>query len=231
MQIGHMGTGEKIARHAEAGASPNAEGPHGASGASGASEASGVSGASDGERPAALEAALQRRDRGAAIALIDELFGDGLFRFIHAMVRKDDVADDLYQTTLLEAFRDLETFAERSALRTWLFGIARHRCLDALKAGRRRDGRFPGADELPETADPSPSAAERLGQAELLAALGDCLDELVPETRMVLLMRFSEDMPYDDIARVCRASAETLRARVSRALPVLRRCVEQKGQL
>lgn len=63
-----------------------------------------------------------------------------------------------------------------------------------------------------------------------MAALGRCLDELTAETRMVLLMRFSEDMPYDDIARVCRVSAETLRARVSRALPILRRCVEQQEQ-
>lgn len=229
-----MASGEKIARHAAPGASPNGEGNHGVDDESddGSNDRSNDRGDDPrSDRRAALEAALQRRDRGAALALIDELFGEGLFRFIHAMVRKDDLADDVYQTTLLEAFRDLETFAERSALRTWLFGIARHRCLDALKAGQRRDGRFSSGDELPETADPSPSAAERLGQAELLAALGDCLDELVPETRMVLLMRFSEDMPYDDIARVCRASAETMRARVSRALPVLRRCVEQKGQL
>lgn len=228
MQIKHMGTEAKFERHAEAGASPNAEGNHGANGGNATSAASGTS---DSERRAQLEAALQRRDRAAAIALIDALYGDGLFRFIHAMVRKDDVADDVYQTTLLEAFRDLETFAERSALRTWLFGIARHRCLDALKLGQRRDSRFHSDDELPEAADAAPSAAERLGHAELLAALGACLDELVPETRMVLLMRFSEDMPYEDIARVCRASAETMRARVSRALPVLRRCVEQKGSL
>ena len=225
-----MGTEAKIARHAERGASPNAEGNHGADGHR-SDQGNGPSSDQSSDRRAALEAALERRDRGAAIALIAELFGEGLFRVIHAMVRKDDLADDVYQTTLLEAFRDLETFAERSALRTWLFGIARHRCLDALKAGQRRDGRFTSGDELPETADPAPSAAERLGQAELLTALGDCLDELVPETRMVLLMRFSENMPYDDIARVCRASVETMRARVSRALPVLRRCVEQKGQL
>jgi RNA polymerase sigma factor (sigma-70 family) len=170
-------------------------------------------------------------DRAAALGLIDERFGDGLFRFIHAMVRQDDLADDVYQTTLLEAFRDLASFGARSSLRTWLFGIARHRCLDALKADRRRGARFQTEAELPETADAAPSAAERLGQAELLAALDACLGELTAETRMVLLMRFSEGMAYDEIARVCRASVETMRARVARALPVLRRCVEQQGAL
>jgi RNA polymerase sigma factor (sigma-70 family) len=215
MQIRQMEPETKFARHAAPPPSPKADdllhGRHGE-----------------------LGAALRAKDRAAAIRLIDELYGDGLYRFIHAMARKDDLADDLYQTTLLEAFRDLATFAERSALRTWLYGIARHRCLDALKADRRRDARFTTESALAassEATDGAPSAMERLGQAELVAALGRCLDELSAETRMVLLMRFSEGMAYDEIARVCRASAETLRARVSRALPVLRRCVEQKGEL
>lgn len=203
-----------FARHAAAAASPKADAPLASP-------------------DAALAAALGAGDRAAALTLIDAQYGEGLFRFIHALVRREDLADDLYQTTLLQAFRDLATFQERSALRTWLFGIARHRCLDALKADKRRGERFPAGDEPDrdgEAADAQPSALDQLGQAELVAALGRCLDELTAETRMVLLMRFSEDMPYDDIARVCRVSAETLRARVSRALPILRRCVEQQEQ-
>lgn len=214
MQIKQMGNEANFARHAAPAASPNGD-------------------ASLVALDAALASALGAGDRAAALTLIDERYGEGLYRFIHALVRRDDLADDLYQTTLLQAFRDLASFEERSSLRTWLFGIARHRCLDALKADRRRGERFLSGDDPDPSAgaaDDAPSALERLGQAELVAALGHCLDELTAETRMVLLMRFSEDMPYDDIARVCRASAETLRARVSRALPILRRCVEQKGQ-
>ncbi len=218
MQIKQMGNEANFARHAAPAASPNGD----------ASPAQ-----LDAARDAALGAALDAGDRAAALTLIDERYGESLHRFIHALVRRDDLADDLYQTTLLQAFRDLASFEERSSLRTWLFGIARHRCLDALKADRRRGERFLSGDDPDPSAgavDDAPSALDRLGQAELVAALGHCLDELTAETRMVLLMRFSEDMPYDDIARVCRASAETLRARVSRALPILRRCVEQKGR-
>lgn len=179
----------------------------------------------------ALDQALRRGDRTRAIQLIDELFGAGLFRFIYSLVRRADLADDLYQTTLLEAFRDLGTFQARSTVRTWLFGIARHRCLDALKTDRRRDQALVPADQLPEPADSAPGPDQRLDDAQLRIALGRCLDQLAMETRMVLLMRFSEGLAYDDIARICRASPEAVRARVSRALPVLRRCIEQKGAL
>lgn len=88
-----------FARHAAAAASPKGDAPLASP-------------------DAALAAALGAGDRAAALTLIDAQYGEGLFRFIHALVRREDLADDLYQTTLLQAFRDLATFQERSALRT-----------------------------------------------------------------------------------------------------------------
>lgn len=215
MKIHYMEPDAKFERHAEAAVSPK--------------------GYEALPKPSAAEeqiaAAVAQRDFARALGLIDLHYGDGLHRFIAAMVRQPDRADDVYQTTLLEALRDLATFSARSSVRTWLYGIARHRCLDALKAERRRQGRIEPAAELPEIPDTTPGPAERLGDAELVAALGECLDELSAEVRMVLLMRFQEGFGYEELARICRASPETMRARVCRALPVLRRCIERKGAL
>src|ERR1700759_2096656 len=47
-------------------------------------------------------------------------------------------AEDLLQETLLAAWRGLESFEERSSLRTWLYRIATNRCLNALRDNRRR---------------------------------------------------------------------------------------------
>ena len=152
-----------------------------------------------------LAAAIARRDDRRAIALIDASYGASLYRFIRAMVRRDDVADDVYQMTLVEAFRDLRGFAGRSSVRSWLFAIARHRCLDTLKTARRRATRFTSAEQLPEPADPAPPADQRLTDSQLAGALEHCLDQLAPEVRMVLVMRFTEGFAYDDIARICRA--------------------------
>jgi RNA polymerase sigma-70 factor (ECF subfamily) len=216
MKIGYMGSVDDMASHIAPPPSPHAHGlPR-----------TPADPASD-----ALDHALRSGDRARAIELIDEALGPGLFRFIHALVRNAELANDLYQTTLLAAFRDLGAFEARSSLRTWLFGIARHRCLDALKTGKRRDAPLVRDDETPEVADATPGPDQRLDDAQLRTALGHCLDQLAADTRMVLVMRFSEGMPYDDVARICRASAEAVRARVSRALPVLRRCIERTGAL
>lgn len=214
-ESGSMPPGPEIGRHTTPAPSPNQRG---------------VRTEPDGAKLAALDAALASGDHGRALALIDDCFGAGLFRFIFALVRRADLADDLYQTTLLEAFRDLGRFDGRSTLRTWLFSIARHRCLDALKRARRRgDQRVP--IEPPDKIDSTPGADHRLGEAQLHAALGRCLDHLAPEIRMVLVMRFSEGFGYDEIARISGISAEAARARVSRALPVLRRCLAREGAL
>lgn len=174
-----------------------------------------------------IHAAIRRGDHRNALTAIDEQFGDAIYRFVRNLVGADDLADDVYQTTLIEAYRDLASFGGRSSLRTWLFAIARHRCLDALKANRRRVARFESTADAPEVPDGRPAADERMSDSQVLAALERCLEELPAELRMVLLLRFQEGFGYDDIARITRLRNETLRARVSRAMPALRTCIEK----
>src|SRR5690348_10559143 len=47
-------------------------------------------------------------------------------------------AEDLVQETMLAAWRGLDQFAGRASFRAWLYRIATNRCLDALRASRRR---------------------------------------------------------------------------------------------
>jgi RNA polymerase sigma factor (sigma-70 family) len=242
MKIKQIEMNDESLRHAAPDASPHRDGAFSAASEAARSAARSAPAAapeapsaSADLRHAALQRALASGDHRRALELLDALYGDALFRFIRALLRRDDLADDVYQTTLLQAYRGLGDFEARSSVRTWLFGIARHRCLDALKATRRREGRFPPASSLPaaehEVAADTPPAAQQLSDAQVLAALAHCLDELPAESRVLLLLRFSEGLPYEDLARVCRVSVEALRARVSRTLPLLRRCVERRGQL
>ena len=65
-------------------------------------------------------------------------------------------ADDAVQETLLSAWQSLQGFEERSSLRTWLYRIATSRCLNMLRAGRRR-GQGAPAVLSPDAQPPRPT--------------------------------------------------------------------------
>jgi RNA polymerase sigma-70 factor (TIGR02960 family) len=92
-------------------------------------------------------------------------------------------AEDALQNTLLTAWQGLSGFEGRASLRTWLYKIATHRCLDARRAASRRPAR---EWDVPGVEPPEPT---RLGEVVWLQPLPDALFEgaaggpLGPEAR------------------------------------------------
>lgn len=191
------------------------------------------------ELPAAApdpeRAALAALDRGRseeALSILMRVYGTGVYRYCRQMLGDDHLAEEIHQMTFVQAYEGLPRFARRSSLRTWLFGIARHRCLDAAKMTRRRRKRFGSLEDTPRIAEapvPETSAEDRLSERSRAKALEECLQGLVPRVRAAVLLRFQQGLSYPEIARLTGEKAPALQVRVARALPVLRRCMEEKG--
>ncbi len=118
-------------------------------------------------------------------------------------------ADDAVQETMVRAWRHLDSFEERSSLRTWLYRIATRVCLDALSDRKRRMRSteagpvgtiddpltalpgsawiepIPDVDALPSDADPHERAVLR---QSLRLAFVAALQHLPPRQRAVLLL-------------------------------------------
>jgi len=173
---------------------------------------------------------LARGDRKAAIAALIDAHGAAVFGFCVRALGDRALAEDVAQQVFLEAHRDIGRFERRSSLATWLKGIASHRCKDAVKSRKRREHRLRRDDIAAlHAVDPAAVPAERVAQAQLFAALEDCLQELSGDVRMSVVLRFQSGMTYEEMSEVLEAKADALHARVSRALPVLKRCLEAKG--
>ena len=82
-------------------------------------------------------------------------------------------AEDLLQETLVAAWRGLDGFAGRSSVRTWLYRIATNRCLNAIRAEKRRP-----AEPVPPFDPPQPS---RRGEVTWLQPYPDALMETVAD--------------------------------------------------
>ena len=179
---------------------------------------------------ARAQEALGRSDRRAALTVLMDAYGDDIYRFCRRLTGDAQLAEDLRQVIFMQAFEDLARMAPHSTLRAWLYGIARHRCLDACKGRRRWRKRFHLTDAPPEQAQlTAPDPSQALEQTALQRALAHCLDKLDVELRMLILMRHQDELSYTELSTAFGAEPATLQARVSRAMPGLRRCVAGQG--
>jgi len=166
-------------------------------------------------------------DMTGALRRLMERYGTPLYRYCREALRDATLADDVQQQVFIEAHRDLSKFTGLSTLRTWLFAIARHRVLDAAKSRRRVQAHIEPGDAI-SVPDPRRSPDELIDDQRILEALVGCLDQLPDKVRTVLLLRFQQGFTFEELAQICGEKPGTLQAKVTRALPLLRACIENR---
>jgi RNA polymerase sigma-70 factor (ECF subfamily) len=131
-------------------------------------------------------------------------------------------ADDLAQETFLALARSSERFEGRSRVYTWLYGIL----LNLDRRRRRRRGtwqrklRVLWAGECDERAAPPAETAIEVG--EWKRSLWAEVARLPDGQRQALVLRFSEQLRYDEIAAVLGCPLGTVKSRIFHGLAALR---------
>ena len=173
--------------------------------------------------------ALQSGALETALTILMKAYGDDIFRFCQSLLNNATDAQDVLQQVFLQAFKNLKGFKEQSTLRTWLYSIARNKCLDHIKKSQRLEKRIEFVDDAPERSAPSEPDANDSNDHLAADILQRCLDRLSVSAKTAVVLRFHSDYSYQEAAEMLNEKAGTLQARVARALPVLRRCVEENG--
>ncbi len=126
-------------------------------------------------------------------------YRERVFRWCLSRVRDPELALDLSQDVLLSAYRKLHTFDGRASFSSWLFAIARNRCLNAL----RRPDLFDDDELLEVLPDPATPQDRKLEEREdeerLLLLVRENLD---PLDQQVLWLRCFEKVPVEVITRL-----------------------------
>jgi RNA polymerase sigma-70 factor (ECF subfamily) len=169
---------------------------------------------------------LDAGNRNAAIRLLMQRHGKAVYRYIRSELHNQPISDDVHSRVFIEADRDLAHFSRRSLLRSWLFGIARHRVLDASKSQQLSLSKNTPLDDIDAPIDVAP-AGELLDDARMSQALLDCLQRLADKVREAVQLRY-QGLSFEEIAELFDEKPGTVQARVKRALPVLRDCIEKR---
>ena len=149
-----------------------------------------------------------------------ERYGPRLRYFLRKLLPHGDRADDLLQEVWIDVFRQLPRLHEAGAFTPWIYKIARGRA--ALEV--RRNGRVPPAVELPEVA--AEAQQEPDFAPEDAARIHSALDELPTDQREVLVLRFLEELSYEDIGEVVGCPLGTVRSRIYYAKAALQRLLK-----
>ena len=135
-------------------------------------------------------------------------------------------ADDALQDVWLDVFRSLARLEDAGAFTAWLYRIARDRAYRIL----RRRGvvtmtPMEDAAEIPAAA--AAAADDVIANGEAAALVHASLDRLPHDQREVLLLRFIEEMSYEQIASAVGCGVGTVRSRLHYAKRALRREIER----
>lgn len=125
------------------------------------------------------------------------------------------LAEDLAQEVFLQLYRGLAAIQSASHLTHWLRRTAAHRCIDhSRRKYFRRESPLEEVQEVATgTAPPDAFLHERLRQT---------VAQLPEKQRMVVLLRYQEELGPDEIAEVLNMPVNTVKSRLHRALEELR---------
>lgn len=173
----------------------------------------------------ALAAVAQRQDRDAFARLFSH-FAPRVKHYLMHSGSPELHAEELAQEALVAVWRKAALFdPAQAAASTWIFTIARHLRVDAL---RRRQG--PGLAEEAFDFDllqaDEPPVEDRLHATRLNERLRGALRRLPPEQQQVLHLSYFEDEPHARIAAQLSIPLGTVKSRVRLAVAQLRRLLE-----
>lgn len=152
-----------------------------------------------------------------------------LFKFIFNMLRDYDLACDISQQVFLQLYISLPTLDTGKPLKSWLFQVARNRCLDELR--RKRVVRFSELDTYNEddeselltfVPDPHPLPEDIAERHDVQAQVLSAIQSLPPRFRAVVYLRYAKQLTFPEIGRALGMPEATAKTYFSRAKPLLR---------
>lgn len=168
--------------------------------------------------------AYQNGDTTAFKSLF-ERYRKPLFNFLLRRVRDRSRAEELYQDVWMKVIARSDDFRGDSKFSTWMYAMARNRCIDhsrrmKLRAHSSLDATRRGSDQpvVERVASPQPATDELATAATLRDRIAQAVEELSVEQREVFLLRQVQGLAFQDIADIVCVPVNTVKSRMRYAL-------------
>jgi RNA polymerase sigma-70 factor (ECF subfamily) len=166
---------------------------------------------------------VANKDRAAFSALYQATSAK-LYGVILRILRRRDLADEILQEVYVKIWDKAGDFDPRVASPvTWLAAIARNRALD--EARRKRPSSIEDHPELLDVASGEESALSKVMRVEDGRRLADCLTQLEPQRRDMVVLAYCEGLSRDELAAMYGQPVNTIKTWLRRSLAALKGCL------
>ena len=160
-------------------------------------------------------------------------YQDMAYNVAYRIMGEPGAADDAAQEAFISAYQKLEQYRGGS-FKAWLLRIVTNNCYDELRR-RQRQPVTPLKPDLPDgetledpywIEDETASPEEQTEQAELQAAIQNCINQLDQKFRVILVLVDIEGLDYQTAAEAAGAPVGTVKSRLARARERVQDCLQ-----
>jgi RNA polymerase sigma-70 factor (ECF subfamily) len=138
-----------------------------------------------------------------------------VFSIAYHFLHDRPLAEELAQDVFLKLHRNMNSLKSPAHVTFWLRKTTSHRCIDYAR--RRRHEPDISLENVPEPVAPAPQ-----GDPMLSAALRKLVASIPEKPRLVVILRYEEDLEPEEIARALNMPVRTVKSHLQRALALLR---------
>ncbi len=149
-----------------------------------------------------------------------ELYKDRVYSIALYFFHGDHVAaSDVTQQVFLKLLANIGQYRGEAVFSTWLYRLVVNACLDEARSRKRTRGTSNGMRlEAVAGAD---SQEARYTRAQAAASVRAAIASLPPKFRIAVLLRYFDDLSYEEMAKTLRCSMGTVASRLSRGHKML----------
>lgn len=160
-------------------------------------------------------------------ASLVEAYQAPVYNLAYRMLGSSTDAEDAAQETFLRVYRRLNTYDDSRKLSSWILSIASHYCIDRL---RKRRGAVLSMEEIQSwrwVPDRGPQPEDTTADVEASAVMRGMLADLLPQYRLVIVLRYWQELSYTEISEVTGASVSAVKSRLHRARQMMAAKIEE----
>jgi RNA polymerase sigma-70 factor (ECF subfamily) len=149
-----------------------------------------------------------------------------VYRFVLRLVRNEATAEDLISEVFLEIWRQAGKFEGRSAVTTWMLGIARFKALSVLRRRQEEELDEETAERIEDHSDDPETVLAKKDKGEVLR---QCLTKLSAEHREVIDLVYYHEKSVEEAAQIVGIPEATVKTRMFYARKKLSELLKQQG--